>query len=123
MSGSSFVPIDPNTAGFFYITFCLFLLFSPTVKDMYDYQGRSYLHVPQDVGINLRSADAPDKCYLPKKQIHVWSGHTKVSLRRGKKVLKVFVLMILRAVKHGHLCIHISLSNPCKMSEKIHKTL
>uniref|UniRef100_A0A8C4EVL1 Cell division cycle 40 homolog (S. cerevisiae) n=1 Tax=Dicentrarchus labrax TaxID=13489 RepID=A0A8C4EVL1_DICLA len=47
------------------------------VKEMYDYQGRSYLHVPQDVGINLRSADAPDKCYLPKKQIHVWSGHTK----------------------------------------------
>ena len=50
----------------------------PTVKDMYDYQGRSYLHVPQDVGINLRSAEVPDKCYLPKKQIHVWSGHTKV---------------------------------------------
>uniref|UniRef100_A0A671X1R8 Pre-mRNA-processing factor 17 n=1 Tax=Sparus aurata TaxID=8175 RepID=A0A671X1R8_SPAAU len=49
------------------------------VKDMYDYQGRSYLHVPQDVGINLRSAEAPDKCYLPKKQIHVWGGHTKVN--------------------------------------------
>uniref|UniRef100_A0A8D3DXE0 Pre-mRNA-processing factor 17 n=1 Tax=Scophthalmus maximus TaxID=52904 RepID=A0A8D3DXE0_SCOMX len=49
------------------------------VKEMYDYQGRSYLHVPQDVGINLRSADVPDKCYLPKKQIHVWTGHTKVS--------------------------------------------
>ena len=49
---------------------------------MYDYQGRSYLHVPQDVGINLRSAEAPDKCYLPKKQIHVWSGHTKVSGKR-----------------------------------------
>lgn len=46
---------------------------------MYDYQGRSYLHIPQDVGINLRSSDVPDKCYLPKKQIHVWSGHTKVS--------------------------------------------
>ncbi|CDQ65207.1 unnamed protein product [Oncorhynchus mykiss] len=48
------------------------------VKDAYDYQGRSYLHVPQDVGINRRTADIPDKCYLPKKQIHVWSGHTKV---------------------------------------------
>uniref|UniRef100_A0A674A7J5 Pre-mRNA-processing factor 17 n=1 Tax=Salmo trutta TaxID=8032 RepID=A0A674A7J5_SALTR len=48
------------------------------VKDAYDYQGRSYLHVPQDVGINLRTADIPDKCYLPKKQIHLWSGHTKV---------------------------------------------
>lgn len=45
---------------------------------MYDYQGRSYLHVPQDVGVNLRSTVPPEKCYLPKKQIHVWSGHTKV---------------------------------------------
>lgn len=60
----------------FKIIFSHFLL---TVKDMYDYQGRSYLHIPQDVGINLRSSDVPDKCYLPKKQIHVWSGHTKVS--------------------------------------------
>lgn len=57
------------------------------VKDMYDYQGRSYLHVPQDVGINLRTADVPDKCYLPKKQIHVWSGHTKVSRRGGASPL------------------------------------
>ncbi|NXK29147.1 PRP17 factor, partial [Arenaria interpres] len=47
------------------------------VKEMYDYQGRSYLHVPQDVGVNLRSTVPPEKCYLPKKQIHVWSGHTK----------------------------------------------
>ncbi|MGH0144381.1 UNVERIFIED_CONTAM: hypothetical protein FKN15_051872 [Acipenser sinensis] len=57
-------------------------------KDMYDYQGRSYLHVPQDVGVNLRSADIPDKCYLPKKQIHAWSGHTKVTL--GMLVLFLF---------------------------------
>ncbi|KAK2114186.1 pre-mRNA-processing factor 17 [Saguinus oedipus] len=47
------------------------------VKEMYDYQGRSYLHIPQDVGVNLRSTMPPEKCYLPKKQIHVWSGHTK----------------------------------------------
>ncbi|KAJ6660239.1 hypothetical protein lerEdw1_017939 [Lerista edwardsae] len=58
------------------------------VKEMYDYQGRSYLHVPQDVGVNLRSTVAPEKCYLPKKQIHVWSGHTKaiprVACSRGR---------------------------------------
>ena len=50
-----------------------------SVKEMYDYQGRSYLHIPQDVGVNLRSTVPPEKCYLPKKQIHVWSGHTKVN--------------------------------------------
>ena len=42
------------------------------VEKMYDYQGRSYL-LPQDVGVNvnLRSSVPPEKCYLPKKQIHV----------------------------------------------------
>uniref|UniRef100_A0A669C822 Pre-mRNA-processing factor 17 n=1 Tax=Oreochromis niloticus TaxID=8128 RepID=A0A669C822_ORENI len=71
------------------------------VKDMYDYQGRSYLHVPQDVGINLRSVDTPDKCYLPKKQIHVWSGHTKVSLR-GCIYLSVIYVWSLSVYVLGH---------------------
>uniref|UniRef100_A0A671X3S8 Pre-mRNA-processing factor 17 n=1 Tax=Sparus aurata TaxID=8175 RepID=A0A671X3S8_SPAAU len=71
------------------------------VKDMYDYQGRSYLHVPQDVGINLRSAEAPDKCYLPKKQIHVWGGHTK-----GVSAIRLFP-------SSGHLLL--SSSMDCKI--------
>lgn len=69
-----------------FVIICCLFLFTPPVKDMYDYQGRSYLHVPQDVGINLRSSEAPDKCYLPKKQIHVWSGHTKVSGKRQRYI-------------------------------------
>ncbi|WAR07695.1 PRP17-like protein [Mya arenaria] len=48
-----------------------------TVKDAYDYQGRSYLHVPQDVGVNLKSEYPPEKCFIPKKLIHTWAGHTK----------------------------------------------
>uniref|UniRef100_A0A8C5CII2 Pre-mRNA-processing factor 17 n=1 Tax=Gadus morhua TaxID=8049 RepID=A0A8C5CII2_GADMO len=71
------------------------------VKDMYDYQGRSYLHVPQDVGINLRTADVPDKCYLPKKQIHVWTGHTK-----GVSAIRLFPAS-------GHLLL--SASMDCKI--------
>ncbi|XP_041354236.1 pre-mRNA-processing factor 17-like [Gigantopelta aegis] len=47
------------------------------IKDAYDYQGRSYLHAPQDVGVNLKSEFPPEKCFLPKKQIHTWSGHSK----------------------------------------------
>ena len=52
-------------------------MFLLTVKDAYDYQGRSYLHVPQDVGVNLKSDFPPEKCFIPKKLIHTWSGHTK----------------------------------------------
>ena len=47
------------------------------VKDAYDYQGRSFLHIPQDTGVNLKSDSPPEKCFLPKKHIHTWSGHTK----------------------------------------------
>uniref|UniRef100_A0A3B1J2Z2 Cell division cycle 40 homolog (S. cerevisiae) n=1 Tax=Astyanax mexicanus TaxID=7994 RepID=A0A3B1J2Z2_ASTMX len=71
------------------------------VKDAYDYQGRSYLHIPQDVGINLRSADIPEKCYLPKKQLHVWTGHTK-----GVSAIRLFPVS-------GHLLL--SSSMDCKI--------
>ena len=42
-----------------------------------DYQGRSFLHAPQDVGVNLRSDTPPERCFLPKAHIHTWSGHSK----------------------------------------------
>ncbi|XP_065211421.1 pre-mRNA-processing factor 17 [Planococcus citri] len=47
------------------------------IKDAFDYQGRSFLHPPQDVGVNLRSDTVPLKCFLPKAHIHTWQGHTK----------------------------------------------
>lgn len=42
-----------------------------------DYQGRSFLHPPQDVGVNLKSDTPPNKCFLPKSHIHTWTGHSK----------------------------------------------
>ncbi|EDL04961.1 mCG15486, isoform CRA_a [Mus musculus] len=74
------------------------------VKEMYDYQGRSYLHIPQDVGVNLRSSVPPEKCYLPKKQIHVWSGHTK-----GVSAVRLFPLS-------GHLLLSCSMDCKIKVS-------
>ncbi len=47
------------------------------IKTAYDYMGRSFLHIPQDVGVNLRSETAPDKCFIPKKCVHTYSSHTK----------------------------------------------
>ncbi|KAM9666664.1 pre-mRNA-processing factor 17 isoform 3-T3 [Trichechus inunguis] len=75
------------------------------VKEMYDYQGRSYLHIPQDVGVNLRSTIPPEKCYLPKKQIHVWSGHTK-----GVSAVRLFPLS-------GHLLLSCSMDCKIKLWE------
>lgn len=47
------------------------------VKDIVDYQGRTFLHAPHDVGVNLKSSSPPDRCFLPKSHIHTWQGHTK----------------------------------------------
>nr|CAD7585801.1 unnamed protein product [Timema genevievae] len=47
------------------------------IKDAVDYQGRSFLHAPQDVGVNFKSDSPPERCFLPKAQIHTWQGHTK----------------------------------------------
>lgn len=75
------------------------------IKDAYDYQGRSYLHIPQDVGVNLRSSDVPDKCYLPKKQLHVWTGHTK-----GVSAIRLFPVS-------GHLLLSCSMDCKIKLWE------
>ena len=47
-------------------------LFHPLVENPYDYLGRSYLHVPQDTEVDLRTDEPPAKCYAPKKLIHQW---------------------------------------------------
>ncbi|XP_033225046.1 pre-mRNA-processing factor 17 [Belonocnema kinseyi] len=46
------------------------------IKDSTDYQGRSFLHAPQDVGVNLRSDAPPERCFLPKSHIFTWEGKT-----------------------------------------------
>lgn len=46
------------------------------IKDPYDYQGRSFLHAPQDLDVNLREDYVPQKCFLPKKCIHTYTGKT-----------------------------------------------
>ncbi|GAA5879655.1 hypothetical protein JCM16303_004120 [Sporobolomyces ruberrimus] len=47
-------------------------------KETHDYLGRTYLHVPLDVdGVNLRGTSGEQECFVPKKCVHTWSGHTK----------------------------------------------
>lgn len=46
-------------------------------SEMYDYQGRTYMHVPQDLDIDLRKEPGSATNYIPKKLVHTWKGHTK----------------------------------------------
>lgn len=47
------------------------------IDDAVDYQGRSFLHPPHDVGVSLKADSVPSRCFLPKAHIHTWTGHTK----------------------------------------------
>ncbi|WFD42652.1 hypothetical protein MPSI1_001300 [Malassezia psittaci] len=44
---------------------------------MYDYQGRTYMHVPTDTDTNLRGEAGSQQCFIPQTCIHTWTGHTK----------------------------------------------
>ena len=75
------------------------------IKDAYDYQGRSFLHIPQDLGVNLKSDVPPEKCFIPKRQIHEWKGHTK-----GVACIRWFP-------KSGHLLLSGSMDSKVKIWE------
>ena len=42
-----------------------------------DYQGRTYMHVPQDLDIDLRKEPGSVQNYVPKKLVHVYKGWSK----------------------------------------------
>lgn len=46
-------------------------------SEQYDYQGRTYMHVPQDLDIDLRKEPGSQTNYIPKKLIHTFKSHTK----------------------------------------------
>lgn len=43
-----------------------------------DYQGRTYMHVPQDLDVDLQKEPGSIQNYVPKKLIHTFKYHTKI---------------------------------------------
>ncbi|KAK4046824.1 hypothetical protein OIV83_005820 [Microbotryomycetes sp. JL201] len=46
-------------------------------KELRDYMGRTYMHIPNDVDVNLHAEPGEQENFLPKRVVHTWSGHTK----------------------------------------------
>ena len=68
------------------------------IKETVDSMGRSFLAPPRELRPVL-----PEKCYLPKKLIHTWSGHTK-----GVNAIKFFPV-------YAHLLLSCSLDGRVKV--------
>uniref|UniRef100_A0AC35THF5 WD_REPEATS_REGION domain-containing protein n=1 Tax=Rhabditophanes sp. KR3021 TaxID=114890 RepID=A0AC35THF5_9BILA len=47
------------------------------LKDTVDYRGKSFMDLPSYTGVNLREDYKPQKCVIPKKLVHTYSGHQK----------------------------------------------
>lgn len=75
------------------------------INDPVDYQGRSFLHPPHDVGVSLKPGAVPDRCFLPKALIHTWTGHTK-----GISAIRLFP-------KSAHLLLSCSMDAKVKLWE------
>ncbi|SCV70516.1 BQ2448_1910 [Microbotryum intermedium] len=72
-------------------------------KETHDYLGRTYMHIPTDVDVNLTGESGTQECFAPKKVIHTWSGHTK-----GVSRIKLFP-------KSGHLILSGSMDTRVKL--------
>ncbi|KAJ3091337.1 pre-mRNA-processing factor 17 [Quaeritorhiza haematococci] len=78
-------------------------------KSERDYLGRTFIEVPTDVDVDLLAESGTKECYIPKRCIHTWSGHTK-----GVNSIKFFP-------KSAHLLLSASMDNKVKIWDVYHQ--
>ncbi|KAI8073381.1 WD40-repeat-containing domain protein [Gongronella butleri] len=77
-------------------------------KQLHDYLGRTYMAIPQDLDINLTGESGTQRCFIPKTQIHTWSGH-----KGGASAIRFFP-------GSGHLLLSSGMDNKVKLWDVYH---
>ncbi|KAK9387675.1 WD40-repeat-containing domain protein [Lipomyces mesembrius] len=77
-------------------------------SQLYDYLGRTYMHVPRDLDISLDKDPGDQECFIPKRRIHTWKGHNK-----GVTALRFFP-------RHGHLLLSSGVDAKIKLWDCYH---
>lgn len=75
----------------------------------FDYLGRTYMHVPQDLDVNLLKEPGQEEWYVPKRKIHTWLGH-----HGGVNKLRFFP-------HSGHLLLSCGNDTKIKLWDAFHK--
>ncbi|ODO11005.1 hypothetical protein I350_01605 [Cryptococcus amylolentus CBS 6273] len=80
-------------------------------KELHDYAGRTYMHIPTDVDVKLNPSDGapPPNAYVPERCIHTWTGHNK-----GVSAIRLFP-------KSGHLLLSSSMDTKVKLWDIYHE--
>ncbi|KAI9322294.1 WD40-repeat-containing domain protein [Dichotomocladium elegans] len=74
----------------------------------FDYLGRTYMAVPQDVDVNLLSESGTQECFIPKRLSHTWEGHA-----RGVSAIRFLP-------KSAHLLLSAGMDNKIKIWDVYH---
>lgn len=85
--------------------------------EQYDYQGRTYMHVPHDLDVDLTSdfSSLSLKCYSPKKLIHTFKdSHGKQAHERALTTLRFFP-------RSGHLLLSAAADGKLKLWDVYHQ--
>ncbi|WVQ80202.1 hypothetical protein IAT38_002307 [Cryptococcus sp. DSM 104549] len=74
-------------------------------KELTDYAGRTYMHIPTDTDVKLNPSDGapPPNAYLPERCIHTWTGHNK-----AVSAIRLFP-------RSGHLLLSASMDTKVKL--------
>ncbi|WVN86317.1 uncharacterized protein L203_101480 [Cryptococcus depauperatus CBS 7841] len=80
-------------------------------KDLYDYAGRTYMHIPTDTDVKLNPSDdaPPPNAYVPERCIHTWTGHNK-----AVSAIRLFP-------RSGHLLLSASMDTKVKLWDIYHE--